>query len=282
MVGGDEAVNTGEGSGRDPSVAALWIVVAATAAVCVVLAIPRPVTPRSLPPLLLDAGEVTRVMARDAQLAAKRPRSGLADRVWDNYLEEGRAAADGVADQMETKRRRARASSLARELAKRVGDDGLSAWRSYAVEMFDRARMGKLSPEESVGVMGRFDDILNTYAFVRDGIQLAPDISVRSAYKVRWNIIHKQDTQAGLANVEVQAFEGWIALQAGSTVPVSRRRQAVRRYAKANGPNAREAEAALLFLTGNKEAALAAYRGLFDATGSVRFRNHAMAALMGN
>ena len=48
------------------------------------------------------------------------------------------------------------------------------------------------SSEEIEGLFGGFPEIMERYGLMRDGVLIAPRLTLRSLYKARWNAIHRQ------------------------------------------------------------------------------------------
>ena len=81
-----------------------------------------------------------------------------------------------------------------------------------------------------------------------------------------------------MAEVEVEAYWGWLALEAASA-PIELRLEALEHYEEATGRPAHEARATLLYLGGDALRASDLFTRAYEDFGSVRLRNHALAAL---
>lgn len=198
---------------RDPAFAAL-LALSATAIACasVLFAVPRAV-PLTLPVLWLDSREVRAQLDQDATHAA-RPLSALGRAFDQTLLEIGRsefrqlpALAVAAARTIPALKQRA---------ARELDEAGLNVLRAHATERFMRALAERLADEdEEQGAVGAQYSFLLQHGYVTpDGALLAPALSVRATYKVRWNMIFGYAPSAGLSRIERLAYEGFRALEA--------------------------------------------------------------------
>src|SRR5690348_7655955 len=78
--------------GRDPNFTGFFsLIVTATACAILAFAVPRPLEPVQLPPLVLDAQAVRQALARDAALAREAPSDPQIEAMRATYLEQGRS-----------------------------------------------------------------------------------------------------------------------------------------------------------------------------------------------
>lgn len=222
---------------KDPLFSAVFaLLVTAVACAFVLLARPRLVVPAALPPLVLDRDAVNACLAADRKDAASAPKSAGLDAMYQGFLAEGEAERSGTVDLDDARRRQDIFANLALIELERAGADAKRKLRAYAVEQYMKARAGTLKDEkEQSGLLGSFDKQLERYGLAgSDGKLIAPVLSVRAMYKARWNIIHALDRTDGLTPIEIQAFEGWIALHGLSTPPEVRAKSA-RAFYEAGG-----------------------------------------------
>lgn len=205
----------------DPSFAAA-IALMSTAIACaiVLFAVPRPAR-LELPVLLLDMTKVRAQLADDSVFAA-RPATPLMRELDRVLLEVGRSEFDRD-PRTQTPASRALPGLKARAQSE-LGEDGLKAVRAYATERFMRAlSFGLADAQEEHGVVGAVFDFLLVHGYVMpDGTLLAPELSVRATYKVRWNMLFGFLPTAGLSPIERRAYEGFRALEAENMPDVAR------------------------------------------------------------
>jgi hypothetical protein len=119
-------------------------------------------------------------------------------------------------------------------------------------------------------------ELLQRYGLLDEQARLlAPALSVRATYKVRWNMLHGLVPDAELAPEELCAYEGWIALHADAAPP-ARRLRAAEAYAGAGCRHGKQALAQWRFLAGDVEGGFPLMREVYETTSSLRARNLAL------
>jgi hypothetical protein len=249
----------------------------ATAAVCAVLVLstPRALIPTELPPLRLDSERVAQALAADAALASEAPGGSDVDELEARYLAEGLAERGGVQEMGDVHARQDGNRKLAAQVFARVGPQGVKALRASAVERCMRALRGA-DEDDTAGVLGTLPEMLRTYGlYDAEGRMLSPELSVRAMAKARWNMVHGLPTKAGLTTIEVQAFEGFIALHAGAA-PSERRAEAARAFYAAGGHRSAQAYATWLYQGGSANEALSTMRRAHALRPELATRNFAI------
>lgn len=243
-----------------------------------IMAFPRPVVPTHTPGLHLSAEAVAQVRREDQRRASLAPTEERAERVRELYAEYSRAEVRGG----ET-----RAASLARvraldeatlEVARQDGEEALWALRAEATATLMAAMEGGIDQVEREALLGTFPDVLSRYGAVRDGELVAPPFVARTLFVARWNAAHGLAPTQGMGEAELRAYWGWLALEADQA-PVGHRLVALEGYAQAGGTSVLEARAVLLFEAGQMLAASEAFELAYEEEGTLRLRNHALAAL---
>lgn len=254
------------------------LILAATAASCaaVLLAVPRPTDPLCTPPLLLDASEVAAAIAADEARAAAAPEDETANRIDALFQQVGRSASGGTDAESAPTMHEIRAALEAFTAAH--DEQSLGGLRARALSSLARALRAELDADEAVGRLGVFPQMLANYGLSSGGELTAPAFVVRSLYKARWNGIFRRELTEGMAPVEREAYYGWLALRA-ETIPPRRRVLALEAWAEASGRDATEARAYLNFAAGDRARAAIEFQEAYEATGNLRLRNHALAAL---
>jgi len=258
----------------------IWVVLAVAG--LTVLAWPRPTAPWGPPALALDPDAVARVLREDAERAARVPRDDPAYAAL-RTVDADRMRLEGEPQQPSAADRRFRESmSRLAELARRhgEGDDDrvLDAVRADAVARFVAVWTGEEEdPEEARAVLGRFREHLIGYGAVDDdGRTVAPPFVVRVLYAARWNGAHGLAPTRGFRPVETRAYLGWLALH-GDFAPLEDRLAAAQALDEAGTPLPPAARAPLLAWSGVLDQATEAYLAAYEATGALRYRNHALA-----
>ena len=265
-------VNSSETPERRMTPSGARLIVAVTAAGCaaVLLAIPQPVIPTEGPGLRLDRSAVSAVL--DAESNAPAPSGEHVTKLLELHAEQGRVErTEGESRQAFAARERA-----IREAIAQLSDDEIDALRARAMQRLGPALAGEVSEDEQAEVLGSFPRMLERYGAARDGEVVAPDFVVRTLYKGRWNGIHRRELTEGFAQVELQAYWGWLALHAESA-PLGRRLEGLELYRRAGGGHADEARAYLAFRNEQEARASATYAEIFESRGDLRARNHALA-----
>ncbi len=262
--------------GRDRQLTAvLALITTATACAMFVLATPRAIVPVELPPLVLDADRVEKAIAADAALAERAPGGLDVDELHARYLEEGVAERGGVEEMGDVKARQYGTRALAARVFARVGPAGVNALRASGVADFLRALRGETQDEHEIaGALGDFPQLLKDYGLIdAEGHTLAPELSLRAMAKARWNLIHGLPVGEGLSPIEVQAFEGYIALHA-ATAPSGRRAEAASAFHKAGGKRSAQAHATWLFHGGRVKEAVSMMESAHALRPALSTRNY--------
>ncbi|MCA9576530.1 MAG: hypothetical protein R3B40_16960 [Polyangiales bacterium] len=263
------------------------LIVTSVAACCafIVLTLPRATAPR--PPLLLPTDaerELPDTLATEARQADEA--AALAGPAFERLsrleAEQGRSEVGpgeppGVAGE--------RALGLQRLLTvlEREHPGATVALRAHSMTRLWPALRGDLDPAEEQEVLGSFPRMLERYGAARDGRRLAPRSVVHAMYKARWNVLHGLPQDAGFSPAEERAFWGWAAAHVESASADGMdplRFEAIRRYAAAEGPAARELLAFGAYEAREYAHAARLYQDLFEETGHLRYRNHARASLL--
>jgi hypothetical protein len=260
------------------------LILASTAASCVgfLLCLPRAVPPRELPALVIDPDAAAAALDEDEALAARAPHDEASDRLRALFAEHARSRTlpatpedrPPTPDALEDLREAAVAVRAAH------GEAGLAALRAEAADRAERALGGELDADEERDALGSFPRLAERYGLVRDGRIVAPRFVVRALFEAQWNTIVGLEATAGLDRAEEQAYWGWLALEARDA-PVPLRESALDAYAEVGGRGAEEARAILEYLRGHHADAFLRYKALYEATGELRLRNHAVAAQAG-
>jgi hypothetical protein len=256
--------------------AAIVIAALLASGALVMLAIPRPVAPTETPGLVLDESRAAAARAEDRALAENPPIGLAAEQVLDAYYRKGLAQRFGSTRDSHQQDRLAIARAVA--LLSQEDEDALTLLRASVVERLDDALAGRMDEDERDGLLGTFDETLETYGLIEDGEWRAPPIVVRALFKARFNAALHLDLTDGLHPIEVEAYWGWLALEADGA-PIDRRLEALAAYEEARGAPYPEARGVLLFAAGSFMEAAEAFETAYAETGNVRLRNHALAAV---
>jgi hypothetical protein len=255
--------------------------VAAAAFVGATLAIPQAVDPWEMPSLMLDRAAVSDAIRFDQALAADAPDSPEAQTLRSLFLEHGRAEVNRPYPGREYDRRQAAIHRATGELLASGGPAAFDAMRAAAVEDFVRVfyeRSDVARSDEEIAVLGGFPEIEKRYGLVLDGVVIAPELTVRTLYKARWNAIHRQPFVDGFSKIELQAYWGWFALH-GWGQPLTKREEALFAFRDAGGAGTEEAAALFDVLGGRPDRAATSLQQLYAATGELRLRNMGLGAL---
>ncbi|MCB9593718.1 MAG: hypothetical protein H6719_13375 [Sandaracinaceae bacterium] len=236
---------------------------------------PQPAPPMEVPPLTLAPNEVRAALA--ARAALEEPTGPEADARRAIYRETNVAEHEATDYPGQAQLRRERLVEALSALVTAAGEDAIPATRHADVERALLALRGELPDDERTDELGGFVRMMDRYSMAAEGRQIAPMFVVRTALAARWNAIHGRPLTEGFEPIELQAYWGWLALHAVNA-PAERRFEALEHYAAAGGPRAAEARGVLLFEAGEGEAASEAFVEAFEAAGTFRLRNHAIAA----
>jgi hypothetical protein len=256
------------------------LILASTAASCAafLLCLPQPVPPSELPGLSLDSAAAAAALAEDEALAARAPHDATSERLRALGAVERRARAIQSDDQ---RARRAAADAVRAA----HGEEALAALRAEAADLAEEALAGALGPEAAGAALGTFPALAERYGLLERGAKgakgairvEAPRLVVRALFEAQWNTRFGLGATEGMSAVEEQAYWGWLALEARDA-PVALRESALDALAEVGGEGVEEARAALAFARGDYADAFLRYKALYEATGVLRFRNHATAA----
>ncbi|MFT3926220.1 MAG: hypothetical protein QM778_26985 [Myxococcales bacterium] len=243
------------------------LVACAVACAITALAIPRAIEPNVLPPLVLDDKLVEAVLEADRALAQRTPQFQRADELEQLYVAHGLSELDPNARYDAGRQRRLS-----------IYADGLSPTdrNLLRVRATERAmaalRTGGGGPE-GAGQLGVFPRSLVEHRLVTaEGLFRAPWLSIRAAYKARWNLIHARAPHEGLAAVELQAFEGFKALHA-ELFPPQERALSAQRFHEAGGKRSAEAYGVFLYQGGALNDGTALLETAYAQRGELRLRN---------
>lgn len=261
-----------------PEGARLLVIVIGVSCASVILYSPQAIPPSSTPPLVLGLSDVEEVRLADASSEEQVPRSETVLRLERVYAAAGFAELGEPEETEAHPRRMAELAAGIEELEREAGAEAVNALRARTATRGYLALLGQSSTEERRGLLGNFAEILERYSVVSQHRLVAPEIVFRSLYKARWNGYMGRALTDGLSPIELQAYWGWLALHAHD-IEVRRRLHALERYEEASGERLVEARAALLFQAGAYPESSDIYDSLFQDTGSIRYRNHALAAV---
>lgn len=273
--------DSSEGGGRRLSAELVGLVLAVSipAGLIALWASPRPARPAEMPALVLPAPEVAAAIAAQDALAAEAVDSEEETQRRRLYLAQGLAEVrmDDSPEQYEA--RASGLTQLARMIAARDPHELAAARARDVTRMLPALRAeGDLDATERAQELGVFPRMLERYGAIVDGRRIAPELVVRTNFLARWNGIHGLVLTDGMGPVELRAYYGWLALEGGEA-PVGMRREAVEAYAAVGGTRVWEARGMLAYEAGEMAEAHAAFAQAADLTGSLRLRNHALAAL---
>lgn len=261
---------------------------AAQAALVLVLVVPalllwtwsRPYTapPREMPPLTLSPGGVRAELAADARLAALAPDSEAARARRRLYQEANVAEREARDHPGRARERGTRIAAALDGLIEEHGEEVVAQIRAQDVARGEQALAGELAAGDSVSELGGFVPMMERYGMAADGIQIAPRFVVRTAFAGRWNALHARELTDGFSELERRAYWGWLALHA-LEAPAALRMEALGHYEAVAGERADEARGMLLYGAGDIAGAHEAFLAAYEARGTFRLRNHALAAV---
>jgi hypothetical protein len=257
----------------------VWLVAASL--IGAMLAIPQPVDPWEMPSLVLDRAAASDAIGLDETLANEVLDTEEARALRSLFLDHGRSEANPPYARVEFDQRQAAIHRATEVLIEKHGAPAFEAMRAGAVEDFVRV-FGDGSHEAQddyeVGVLGGMRDVLQTYGAIHQGVLVAPPLTARVFYKARWNSIHRRPFVEGFAQVELQAYWGWLALH-GWGKPLEEREDALVAFRDAGGFGTQEAAALFDLLASRPDRASKSLEKLYQARGELRLRNLALGAL---
>ena len=257
----------------------IWLVAAGMTGA--MLAIPQPVDPWEMPSLVLDRAAASDAIQLDRALASEALETAEAQALRGLFLDHGRAEANPPYERLDFDQRQAAIHHANDALIEKHGPSALAAMRASAVEEFVRV-FGDGSHEAEddyeTGVLGGIRSVLEKYGTVHDGVLVAPPLTARVFYKARWNSIHRRPFVEGFAQIELQAYWGWLALH-GWGKALDEREDALVAYRDAGGFGTQEAAALFDLLTGRPDRASKSLEQLYESQGEFRLRNLGLGAL---
>jgi hypothetical protein len=198
--------------------AVLTLVATATVCATVLCTLPR-TAPLELPVLVLDEAKARAQIAADEQLAGQK-QSELARELYQALRDAGRSELErheGRAYALEQ-----RVNGLKKRIARELDAQGVAAVRAYATQRSMLALLAQLEDEqEERELVGAQRSMFATYGYISpEGALLAPALTLRSMFKVRWNMIFMEGPPTrGLSPIELCAYEGFRALEAENMPP---------------------------------------------------------------
>jgi hypothetical protein len=257
----------------------VWLVAAALTGA--MLAIPQPVDPWEMPSLVLDRTAVSDAIGLDETLADDAPDSAEAQALRTLFLDHGRSEANPPYERLDYDERQAAIHYANEALVGKHGAAAVAGMRASAVEKFVYVLAddsGEERDDYETGVLGGIGTVFENYGVTRDGVLVAPPLTVRVFYKARWNSIHRRPFTEGFSQVELQAYWGWLALH-GWGKALDEREEALVEFRDAGGFGTQEAAALFDVLEGRPDRAAKSLETLYAASGQLRLRNLALGAL---
>jgi hypothetical protein len=250
-----------------------------TAASCAILlcVVPRP-APLELPVLLLDEAKVSAQIAADDRLAGRKE-SDLGRAFYQALRETGRAELEP--DEARAHALGQRIKELTERARHELDADGLSAVRAYATQRSMLALLAQLEDEqEERELLGAQRSMFASYGYISaEGTPLAPALTLRAMFKVRWNMIFGQAPTAALSQVEIFAYEGFRALEA-EHIPLGVRFTALYELIRAGGGvRAERALAILQAASGKAGPLIARVQNSEQESAQIRLSNMALTVL---
>lgn len=259
-----------------PDLAAATLAVLLPSVLVAIWLTPRAAIPAELPPLALDREAVRASIEREHELAGRAPEGEDATLRRELYEAQNLAELRGEAREV-GEHRRARLREVVARIEAAHGPEAIAAIRAADVERMIPALASGGDDEERARALGDFRSALERWSALDGARRVAPEIVIRTLFAARWNAIHGAPLTAGLDDVRLQAYHGWLGLH-GDAAEGAMRAGALAAYAAAGGPHADEARGVLAWRAGDWALAEDAFRRAHAASGSVRLRNHAIAA----
>lgn len=246
----------------------------------VVLQVPRAVAPHAPPALVISPIEAEAALDRDRQAAREAPEGEAVVALLRLHHEGGLAEATARPEtQEESLARRAAIDEARRAVVAAHGEGALDALRAAAAIRLDDALAGRMSRDELRGFLGGLPRMLERYGVTKNRRLIAPRTVARALFEASWNgRMGIRPLTAGLDRVELRAYWGWLALHSAQA-EMDARLAALDEYRRAGGTRVIEARAALLWQAERYEASAGEYARAYEHTGSLRLRNHGLAAL---
>jgi hypothetical protein len=264
-------------SGR-AELAGLVLAIALPASLVSLWASPRPARPVEMPALVLSAADVRAEIAAQDRLASAAATDEDEHRRRTLYR-EANLAEIAANDSPEVVSRRT--DELHRLVAQRAaaGGDAVAAIRARDVQRMLPALRGggDTSDDDRAAELGIFPETLERYGAVARGVRVAPEIVIRAMFMARWNAMGGLPLTDGMSPIALRAYHGWLAMEGGSA-SLSLRQSGLDHYAAVGGWRVGEGRAVLAFEAGDFAEAQAGFEQAYDRVGTVRLRNHALAA----
>jgi len=238
---------------------------------------PYAAPPREVPPLTLSPSGVSAELAQDARIAAQAPDPEAALERRRLYHEANVAEQEATDPPGRARGRSQRLVAALEGLIEEHGEQVVAQIRAQDVARGEQALGGELAAGGAGSELGGFLRIMARYGMAADGIQIAPRFVVRTAFAGRWNAMHARELTDGFSEVDRRAYWGWLALHAREA-STELRMEALGHYEAVAGERADEARGVLLYELGDSHGAEEAFTAAYEARGTFRLRNHALAA----
>jgi hypothetical protein len=263
---------------RDTAFTAVFALLA-TGVTCaiVLLAVPRP-APFELPVLMLDEARARAQIAADESLSAQK-QSALSLDFYSALRAAGR-------EELEPNEKRAyaleqRIIALKKRAVSELDAKGLAVVRAYATQRSMLALFAQLDDEnEERELIGPQRSMFAAYGYISpEGSPLAPALTLRTMFKVRWNMIFLERPTRGLSPIELYAYEGFRALETDN-MPTGIRVAALYELIRAGGGvRAERALAVLQAANGKAGPLIARVQNSEKEAAQIRLRNMALTVL---
>ena len=227
--------------------------------------------------LVLEQEAVASQIQEDQNLEGSVPQSETVVRIERVYQAAGLAEL-GAPEEARAHRERMAECPRVHALEQEAGSDAVNALRCRMTSRGYQALLGQLPDDERRGLIGTLDKSSSGTPPSEKVDCSPPKLFSPRLYKARWNGYMSRELTAGLSTIELQAYWGWLALHA-QEIEVRRRLNALDQYEAATGTLLAEARAALLFQIGAYPESSDIYDSLHRSSGSLRYRNHALAAV---
>ncbi len=163
--------------------------------------------------------------------------------------------------------------ALGQKLSKSARE--LRAAQARVAEDAMTSLLGGKSQQEAEKALGASIAKLRQYRLASGPHLRAPAFVIRTFYKARFNQVLGLAPTAGLTKVEQLAHFGWPAFHAEGTSAVQRLAM-LDAYQQLDGEHAQALRGQLLFQAGSPSKSAIVYEHLYDSTGNLRYRNHAL------
>ena len=191
--------------------------------------------------------------------------------VWELYRSAGLAETTTESERQRQDRTRAMRAAVAQ-----LDDETVAGLRRRALDAMTVALNNRLDSHDERAALGSFPATTERYGVFVAGEPAAPPFVVRTLFIGRWNAIVGNELTEGMSDTELEAYWGWLALEAPDP-PASLWVQAVTALDSIAPERAAEARAWQAFTEGDYAEAAAFYEALGEH--SLRYRNYALAVL---